>query len=494
MGTSSERARPGARVSRSERAWWDDTACTHGGSGPDDPRERRTSLGEPELESVLIDWYRARLGRITGGIDPPRDPCDLERQAVIEDSLGRRRRPPEESRRWLEKAYRSSASHEIRLVNGIRAGLVRSGRRMIRPIVGRGPYQHGRISRASTTRVLHAIADLQIGGAQQLVIDLAGSTRRAASHHVLARSVSVRFRPSVRFTEDGGNRSRIRRLFDHHRPEVLHLCHYRASPETAVWYDLVARIAIERDVPIVQSHCVIGEPWLGTDRQHLVFCSEWSRARSGLAGIPDSVISPGTPFEVFRAPRSPISSEPVVGMVYRLDGDKIDASAARAIGCVLRETPQARFEVVGDGPVRPRMQRALQEAGFSDRITWHGYVPFSRLASIHRSFDVEIAPVVADTFGSGTVHAIASGTPVVGYGIAALPELLRSEAAIAAPESPDAIGRKVGAILRDDDLHARVHSDQWNHASTNFGIDAMIDGYHRLFSEVAGGRTPMSSG
>ena len=80
-------------MSRSVRASRDDTACTYGASGSDDLRERRTSQGEPELESVLIDWYRARLGRITGGIDPPRESCDLERQAVIEDSLDRRRRP-----------------------------------------------------------------------------------------------------------------------------------------------------------------------------------------------------------------------------------------------------------------------------------------------------------------------------------------------------------------------------------------------------------------
>lgn|GEM_PF-6764190 len=120
-------------------------------------------------------------------------------------------------------------------------------------------------------------------------------------------------------------------------------------------------------------------------------------------------------------------------------------------------------------------------------------MPFAKLASIHRSFDVEIAPVVADVFGSGTVHAIASGTPVVGYGIAALPELLRSDAAIATPGSPESIGRKVGSMLRDDALHARVHATQWSHASSNFGIDGMISSYHRLFSKIAGHRRPAAS-
>ena len=364
---------------------------------------------------------------------------------------------------------------------------------MIRRFVGLSSYLHGRTSRTSQTRVLHAVADLQIGGAQQLVIDLAASAGKSAPHHVIAGSVGIRFRPPVPYTEVRVLRARVQRVFDRHQPEVIHLCHYHASRRTAAWYDLVARVAMERGVPIVQSHCVIGDPWCGTDEQHLVFCSEWSRLRSGLRGIPDSVINPGTPLGIFQSPRRPISANPVVGMVYRLDGDKIDDSAARAIACVLEEVPHARFEVVGDGPVRPDIERDLKAAGFSDRITWHGYVPFAKLASIHRSFDVEIAPVVADVFGSGTVHAIASGTPVVGYGIGALPELLRSDAAIATPGSPESIGRKVGSMLRDDDLHARVHAMQWSHASSNFGVEGMISGYHRLFSEVAGHRTPAAS-
>jgi len=464
------------------------------GDLPDDAHQANsTSEGGQEFESILLEWYRGMLERTTGADDSSSDAHDLEMQAVFKEALGRRRRPPVEACRWLADGHRSLAAREAGAASSLRSGLIRSARMMIRPFVGHEPNRHGRTSEASKTRVLHAVADLQIGGAQQLVIDLADSTPRDFPHHVVARSVAVRFRPAVAYTEEPGLPSRLGRIFDRHRPEVLHLCHYHSSPRAAAWYDLVTRVARERDVPIVQSHCVIGEPWLGTDRQHLVFCSEWSRARSGLAGVPDSVINPGTPFEEFQAPRRPIPPDPVVGMVYRLDGDKIEDSAARAIVCVLQESPRARVEVVGDGPMRPRLEAALKKAGLSSRVTWHGYVPFSRLASLHRSFDVEIAPVVADTFGSGTVHAIASGTPVVGYGIAALPELLRSDAAIAAPGSPEAIGRKVGAMLRDDALHAEVHAAQWSHASSNFDIDSMITSYHRLFFEVARRRTPSAS-
>ena len=453
-------------------------------TGPSPSGDGGATDGRDELEPALLEWYRARITRISSTIGPTLNDGDHEMRVEIETAIARRELPSDASRRWLDGASRPSAGHGHRPVEGVRSDLIRTVRGMTRLVIGRDLHRHGLASEASKTRVLHAVADLQIGGAQQLVVDLAASTRRGFPHHVIARSIGIRVRPRLACTETRGVGSRVRRIFDRHRPEVLHLCHYHAGPKASAWYDLVARVAVERGVPIVQSHCVIGDPWLGTDDQHLVFCSEWSRLRSRLEGIPDSVISPGTPIDFFRAPRRPVRANPVVGMVYRLEGDKIDESSARAIGCLLREVLQARFEVIGDGRFRQRMKRLLGEAGLSGRVTWRGYVPFSKLASIHRSFDLEIAPVVADTFGSGTVHAIASGTPVVGYGIAALPELLRLEPAIATPGSPEEIGRKAAAILQDDALHARIHAAQWAHASSHYALDTMITRYHRLFSEV----------
>ena len=223
-------------------------------------RSHADSDEDPRLEPALLDWYRARITSISSAIDASGEARDLEMKAMIEDSIGRRRRPSDESRRWLDQTRRSLVGREIRVASERRSDLFRSGRRMIRRFVGRSSYLHGRTSRTSQTRVLHAVADLQIGGAQQLVIDLAASAGKSAPHHVIAGSVGIRFRPPVPYTEVRVLRARVQRVFDRHQPEVIHLCHYHASRRTAAWYDLVARVAMERGVPIVQSHCVIGDP------------------------------------------------------------------------------------------------------------------------------------------------------------------------------------------------------------------------------------------
>ncbi|MCP4743150.1 MAG: hypothetical protein GY871_13135, partial [Actinomycetales bacterium] len=176
-------------------------------SHPDDPagvghQANASPEGRQELEPILVEWYRRRLERISEVGEFSSNAHDLQMQAVLMEALDRRGRPPEESRRWLANAHRSRAAREVRAASTLRSSLFRSGRRMIRPFVGHEPYRHGRTSQAAKTRVLHAVADLQIGGAQQLVVDLAASTPNEFSPHIVARSVALRFRPGVAYTED----------------------------------------------------------------------------------------------------------------------------------------------------------------------------------------------------------------------------------------------------------------------------------------------------
>ena len=272
--------------------------------------------------------------------------------------------------------------------------------------------------------------------------------------------------------------------FERFQPEVVHVCHYHASVLTRAWYRLLCDVAAERAIPLVQSHCVIGDPLIRGDFQKLVFCSEWSRSRSFVSGVPDCVISPGSPLDIFRAPRRDPSETPVIGLVYRLDGDKIDSNASDVLRAILERLPRSRIVVVGDGPIRAAIEARVQGSGLGERVRWLGNVPFARLPELHRSFDVEIAPVRADTFGSGSIHAISSGTPVVGYGVGALPSILRHPAAIAIPGSPDDLAARVSGLLENDGLHAEVHAAQLAHTEANFDSNTMNRRYHELFSRI----------
>lgn len=68
--------------------------------------------------------------------------------------------------------------------------------------------------------------------------------------------------------------------------------------------------------------------------------------------------------------------------------------------------------VVGDGPLRPKLQRLARETG---AVNWVPYCDDSaRLADFYRAADLFVHPGIQETFGLVTLESQACGTPVVG--------------------------------------------------------------------------------
>ncbi|MFJ2781957.1 glycosyltransferase family 4 protein [Kitasatospora sp. NPDC087315] len=94
--------------------------------------------------------------------------------------------------------------------------------------------------------------------------------------------------------------------------------------------------------------------------------------------------------------------EVLVGYVGRLAAEKqVDRLAE------VSRLPGVRLVVVGDGPLRSRLEAALPDAVFLGRRTGH------ELARLYASFDVFVHAGPFETFGQTLQEAMASGLPVV---------------------------------------------------------------------------------
>jgi glycosyltransferase involved in cell wall biosynthesis len=70
----------------------------------------------------------------------------------------------------------------------------------------------------------------------------------------------------------------------------------------------------------------------------------------------------------------------------------------------------ARLALVGDGPLRRRLQARPDAA----RVSWLPYEPDrGRLADLMASVDLVVTPSPTETFGLAALEAMASGTPVL---------------------------------------------------------------------------------
>ncbi len=107
---------------------------------------------------------------------------------------------------------------------------------------------------------------------------------------------------------------------------------------------------------------------------------------------------------------------PVLLCVGRVAKEKNIGLALRAFESLRQVRPDARLVVVGDGPLRARLEAEHPAALFV------GVKRGDALAECYASADLFVFPSLSETFGNVTLEALASGLPVVAFDAAAAAE------------------------------------------------------------------------
>ena len=123
----------------------------------------------------------------------------------------------------------------------------------------------------------------------------------------------------------------------------------------------------------------------------------------------------------------------------------------------------ARLVVVGEGPLRARLQR---HAGRLP-VDFRGYVGCrDTVAGILASADVALAPGPHETFGLAALEALACGTPAVVSRTSALAEILTTDSGATADNDARAVARAVTTVMgrpeRERRHSARQRAEQFS--------------------------------
>jgi phosphatidylinositol alpha-mannosyltransferase len=210
-----------------------------------------------------------------------------------------------------------------------------------------------------------------------------------------------------------------------------------------------------------------GRPLLQPNLAHLhraIAVSEPARAFVGryFPHFPMRVIPNGVDLSVYRPGLAPIrhlrDENLNILFVGRLEKRKGLGDLLRAYRSIVDRIPQSRLIIVGDGPLRGKVESYVAHHRLPN-VVLAGYVPESVKPRYYNSADIFCAPATgAESFGIVLLEALASGLPVVATEVPGSMSVLEpgKDSITVQPKNWRELAASLVILARDADLRRRL--------------------------------------
>jgi glycosyltransferase involved in cell wall biosynthesis len=236
-------------------------------------------------------------------------------------------------------------------------------------------------------------------------------------------------------------------------PVVLH---EHANLTNTPWYQKVADLCLEplTDIAIAVSQStadfVINARKIPARKVKIVYL-----------GVPLEEFSRYRTDDEIRAARAAIaagSNDFIAGTVTRLHDSKGNSFLVDAARLVLDQRPQAKFYVVGEGPLRESLEQQARALNLGDRFVFAGFA--RDVAAVISAFDLSVFPSLWEGTPLTVFEALAMGRPIVATDADGLVDVLRhdQDALIVPKRDARALADAIIRMIDEPELRHRLAS------------------------------------
>lgn len=173
----------------------------------------------------------------------------------------------------------------------------------------------------------------------------------------------------------------------------------------------------------------------------------------------------------------------VVGSVGRLVPIKGHRYLIFAAPKILKEVPELKFILVGDGYLRPELERLARALSVREAFLFLNWR--SDIAPIIGMFDLFALPSLNEGMGKVLVEAMAAGKPVVASNTGGIPDLIidGDNGILVCPEDIDQLSEAIIKLLKDEKIR-REMGGRGQIIAKRYSIDSMVKKIDALYVEL----------
>jgi glycosyltransferase involved in cell wall biosynthesis len=175
---------------------------------------------------------------------------------------------------------------------------------------------------------------------------------------------------------------------------------------------------------------------------------------------------------------------PLFGIIGRLKPQKDLPTFLLAAVEILRQQNDARFLVVGDGPLQVELEAQAKELGLFPALIFTGMR--KDIPTIMKALDVLVLSSLWEGLPVILLEAMAAARPVVATGVDGIRSVVLADesALLVDTSSPSALAQACLKLARDPDLREKMGNAGFKRVADFYSLDAMIDRISNLYIEL----------
>lgn len=178
------------------------------------------------------------------------------------------------------------------------------------------------------------------------------------------------------------------------------------------------------------------------------------------------------------------SKAPLIGTIGRINVEKAHHLFLRAAVEVLKVIPEARFFIVGDGPLREKQEKLSEELGLKSKVIFTGYR--KDIPEIIADLDIFALSSLTESLGIVNLEAMAMGKPVISFDVGGVFELVidKETGLLIPPRDTQALAKAIVNLINDKEKIKNMGSTGRKRVEENFTLDITVKKHQELYDSI----------